>query len=69
MNAASDDLFYSEQGQGRLYARTKVCERTISETVYVKAVDCFYLDISSPEYYIQTVGAFEPLHSFAVSKI
>ena len=69
MKSASENLFYSEQGQGRLYANTKVCQRTISETVCVKAVDCFYLDISSPEYYIQTVGAFEPPHLFAVSKI
>ena len=69
MKSSSENLFYSEQGQGRLYAHTKVCQRTISETVCVKAVNCFYLDISSPEYYIQTVGAFEPPHPFAVSKI
>ena len=52
MKSSSENVFYSEQGQGRLYAHTKVCQRTISETVYVKAVNCFYLDISSPEYYV-----------------
>ena len=69
MKADSENVFHSEQGQGRLYAHTKVYQRTSSETVYVKAVNCFYLDISSPEYYIQTVGALEPPHLFTVSKI
>lgn len=67
--AVSENVFYSEQGHGRLYANTKVCQRNISETVYVKAVTCFLFDISLSESYIQTIGALEPAHPCSVSTI